>query len=144
MSDGILSSGHIVIAPRSRAAFIGSYAAQVLAALVLAEFCVYAPAIEIPIKPHSDYHYIALAPPPTLRPALKPVIHAPEAVVQPINAHLAAPPPKRVVVAPLDPTPIPVKVAATALPEMLVKTSAVKPHAPVITGGFSSGSSATP
>src|SRR5947209_15986314 len=148
MSDGILFSGQIVVARRSRAAFLGSYVAQAVAVFLLVEFAVVAPAIDIPIKPRSDYHYIALTPPPTpeptKRPPLKPVMHTPEAVIEVANVRMPVAPPKKVLAPPPDPTPAPVKVASTSVPETLVKTAVAKPAAPVITGGFSSGSSATP
>jgi TonB family protein len=148
MSDGILFSGQIVVARRSRAAFFGSYAAQALAVFVLVEFCVFAPPIEIPIKSRRDFQYVALAPEPkpepTEPPKLKPVVHPPEPMVETAQVRMPVQPVKKIVQQPPDPTPAPVKVASTVMPEALVKTNVVKPQAPVITGGFSAGSSATP
>src|SRR5215470_7374302 len=147
MSDGILSSGHIVTAPRSRAAFVGSYAAQVVAGFLLVQFCVVAPTIETQIKPRTDLQYIPLAPQPasepTPRAVVKPIVHAPETVVQAVNVRGAAPP-KRVMPEQPDPKPVQMKVSQTVLPDAVTKPMVVKPQAPVITGGFSAGSSATP
>jgi len=142
-NEGILDLGAIIPPRRSRAAFLAGYASQALAVLVIVQLMVYQP---IQLDPPKNYQYIALSVPNLEPPQPTPTgikmkpIPQPEPVVAtnlraPTAMHRPQPPDVQA------PT---VKVSAPVVPQALVQTASLKPAAPVVTGGFSSGSSATP
>jgi TonB family protein len=144
-SEGILSVGGIVQKRRSPASFLVGYVSQAVLIFLVGQMLVYK-AVQLPEPKRYDYTALVSPyqpPQPTPQPTIK--IPPPPPQVAPVTAALRAPTiVRKMQPPPLDaPAPV-VKIPAPVVPQALVQTAHNRPAAPVVTGGFSSGSSATP
>ncbi len=143
--NGPMTLGLMAEEQRSWKVFLTSYGLQALATIVLIELSMLAP---VQVATRKAYQYISLSapveagkPPAIAHARPQPHIAPAPQVAQPVieTARLRVPEALR------RPQPVPQPVAvkfASAVPA--ISAPIVKPAAPVITGGFSAGSSAAP
>ena len=142
--EGILDVGGMVQKRRSPLSFLAGYTGQALVIVLLGQLIAYK-SIQLP-EP-KRYQYTALTSPyeppqPTPVPTMK--VHIEPQPAPAVTAALRVPAVIRKLEPPPDAPAPTVKLQNSVMPQALVTTAAARPAAPVITGGFSSGSSATP